>query len=620
MGDVRETIRQKLAFLPDKSGCYLMKNSEGTIIYVGKAKVLKNRVRSYFTGSHGAKTQRLVSEIADFEYMVTANNVEALILECNLIKKHMPRYNVLLKDDKTFPYIKITNDNHPRLEVTRQVRKDKGKYFGPYPDARAAQQTKKLLDRLYPLRKCKTLPDKVCLYYHLGQCIAPCEFEVTHGTYEKMIMEISRFLNGGHEDIKAELERKMYQAADELNFERAKELRDQIAHIASVMQKQTVSTIDEVDRDVFGFQTDKGWMSVQILYMRQGKWIEKHATMFSYYGDEYEDFLTFVTQYYSDNPALPKEILLPAPTIDGGDQAEQHEEVSGSTDIHAMLEALESWLKVSVHLPKRGAKRTMVATATDNARIALNERFRLMERDEEKTVKAIHNLGEWLGFDAIRRIEAFDNSNIQGTDPVSAMVVFTNGKPDRKEYRKFKIRTVQGSDDYGTMREVIRRRYERVLRENGTLPDLVIVDGGRGQISVALDVLENELGLFVPVCGLVKDAKHRTAQLMMGDPPEIVHIPRDSQEFYLLQRIQDEVHRFAISFHRDTRAKSMLTSRLDSIEGIGEKRRKALLKHFGSLKKIKEASLEQLKMAGLGEKIAQSLMLALRDNAGEETE
>ncbi|MEF3307051.1 excinuclease ABC subunit UvrC [Paenibacillus sp. GYB003] len=644
---IAEAIKRKLALLPDKPGCYLMKNRDGTIIYVGKAKVLKNRVRSYFSGSHDGKTQRLVAEICDFEYIVTASNMEALILECNLIKQHHPRYNVLLKDDKSFPYIKITHEKHPRLEVTRRVLKDKGKYFGPYPNAFAAQQTKKLLDRLYPLRKCNTLPDRVCLYYHLGQCVAPCEFEVPAGEYERMVQEITRFLNGGHEAIKEELTRKMTAAAEELNFERAKELRDQIAGIDALMEKQTITMNDAVDRDVFGYAVDKGWMCVQILYMRQGKMIERHVSLFPYYGNEYDDFITFVTQYYSDNPAMPKEVFLPAGTQRKPEQPAGHAEAAatvregaaeyGEGEAEAasiaerpdegedgadgkakerqadpeVAELLEKWLHIKVHLPQRGRKKQLVGMACDNARVALEEKFRLIERDEERTVKAVESLGEWIGLGAVRRIEAFDNSNIQGADPVSAMVVFVDGKPDRKEYRKYKIRTVKGPDDYETMREVVRRRYERVLKEGLPLPDLVVVDGGRGQISAAIDVLENELGLYIPVCGLVKDAKHKTAQLMMGDPPEVVPIPRDSQEFYLLQRIQEEVHRFAISFHRETRAKSMVVSQLDSIPGIGEKRRKLLLKHFGSLKKIKEASVDDFRPIGIGDKLARDILAAL---------
>lgn len=569
-----ERIQHKLALLPDSPGCYLMKNKEGTIIYVGKAKVLKNRVRSYFTGSHNGKTQLLVSEIRDFEYIVTGSNMEALILECNLIKEYHPRFNILLKDDKTFPYIKITNEPHPRLEVTRRVLKDKAKYFGPYPNAYAAQQTKKLLDRMYPLRKCNVMPKEVCLYYHIGQCLAPCVQEVAKETYETMIQEITSFLSGGHEEIKKELQRKMHEAAEELQFERAKELRDQIINIDALMEKQKITVNDAKDRDVFGYAVDKGWMCVQILYMRQGKMIERHASVFPFYGDAYGDFMSYVTQYYSDNPALPQEILLP----------EQPEDQDDPTAIDAPT-ALQEWLGVKTLVPQRGLKRQMTKMAEENARVSLDEKFRLIERDEERTSKAAENLGKAIGLESVSRIEAFDNSNIQGTNPVSAMVVFIDGKPAKKEYRKYKVKTVQGPDDYETMREVIRRRYERVLKENLPRPDLIVVDGGKGQISAATDVLENELGLFIPVCGLVKDAKHKTAQLMAFDPPEPVYLPRDSQEFYLLQRIQDEVHRFAISFHREQRAKSMVTSRLDAIPGIGEKRRKALLKHFGSLKK-----------------------------------
>lgn len=592
---VQQAIKQKLTSLPDKPGCYLMKNKDGNIIYVGKAKILKNRVRSYFSGSHDAKTQLLVSEITDFEYIVTDSNTEALILECNLIKKHHPRYNVLLKDDKSFPYIKITNEKHPRLEVTRRVVKDKGLYFGPYPNAFAAQETKKLLDRMYPLRKCKTLPNEVCLYYHIGQCVAPCVYELEEDAYKSMIVEIQRFLKGDHEAIRKELEHKMHEAAEELNFERAKELRDQIMHIDALMIKQNITMQDAVDRDIFGFAVDKGWMCVQILYMRQGKMLERHASLFPYYGDADEDFMSYVAQYYSDNPVLPREIILPS---------SETKELEGKE--------LAAWLKTKVHIPQRGTKKKLVQMAVENAQVALEEKFRMMERDEERTVKAVENLGHWLGTETVRRIEAFDNSNIQGTTPVSAMVVFIDGKPERKEYRKYNIKTVQGSDDVGTMREVIRRRYVRVLKENLPLPDLIIVDGGKGQISAAMDVLENELGLFIPVCGLVKDTKHRTSQLMLGNPPEIVPVPKGSQEFYLLQRIQEEVHRFAITFHRTSRAKSMVASQLDSIPGIGEKRRKKLLRHFGSLKKIKEASIEDFKPLGIGEKLAQTIKSALQ--------
>ncbi|KAF9121852.1 hypothetical protein BGX30_002344 [Mortierella sp. GBA39] len=551
-----EKIRNKLALLPDLPGCYLMKNADGKIIYVGKAKVLKNRVRSYFTGSHDGKTQRLVADIRDFEYIVTGSNIEALILECNLIKTHQPRYNVLLKDDKTFPYIKITNEPHPRLEVTRRVLKDKAKYFGPYPNAYAAQQTKKLLDRMYPLRKCGVMPKEVCLYYHMGQCLAPCEKEVPQEEYDRITQEINSFLSGGHEEIKKELQRKMQEAAEELYFERAKELRDQILNIEAIMEKQKITTTDTKDRDVLGFAVDKGWMCVQILYMRQGKMIQRHASVFPFYGEAYSDFMSFVTQYYSDNPALPKEILLPdMPKGEEGEDNSRPEDAAESIDAGGGAASLQEWLGIKVLVPQRGTKRQLVAMAEENAKVSLDEKFRLIERDEERTSKAAANLGQYIGIESLHRIEAFDNSNIQGTNPVSAMVVFIDGKPDKKEYRKYKIRSVQGPDDYDTMREVVRRRYERVLKENLELPDLIVVDGGKGQISAAIDVLQNELGLFIPVCGLVKDVKHRTAQLMVGDPPEPISLPRDSQEFYLLQRIQDEVHRFAITFHREQRGK-----------------------------------------------------------------
>ena len=582
-----------------------MKNAEGDILYVGKAKSLKNRVRSYFTGSHDLKTQKLVSEIRDFEYIVTKNNVEALILECNLIKQYRPRYNVLLRDDKSFPYIKITNEKHPRLEVTRRVVRDRGKYFGPYPNAYAAHDAKKLLDRLYPLRKCKTMPKRVCLYYHIGQCLGPCEYEVDPAEYERMIRDISRFLGGDYEGVKKDLIKKMEEAAEELKFERAKELRDLIRHIEMIMEKQAISTGDAVDRDIFGWASDKGWMCIQILYMRGGRIVGSRTAHVPHYGDEREDFLSFVSQYYSDNPVRPKEILLP----DAG---------PGTEDVR---DALERWLGVDVRVPKRGTRKDMVHLAMENAKTALEERFRLMERDAERTVRAVAQLGEATGLGYLRRIEAFDNSHLYGTDPVSALVVFIDGKPEKKEYRKFKIKSARGPDDYEAMREVVRRRYERVLKEGGELPDLIVVDGGKGQIAAAVDVLENELGLAIPVCGLVKDERHRTSQLLLGDPPEPIPIARDSHAFFLLQRIQEEVHRFALQFHRKTRAKSMIASRLDDIPGVGEKRRRLLFQHFGSIENIKNASVEEFRSLGIGDKLAPRILAALTekpDGSGDE--
>lgn len=589
---MNRSLKDKLGVLPEKPGCYLMKNAQGEIIYVGKAKVLKNRVRSYFTGSHNGKTQLLVSEITDFEYIVVSSAIEALVLECNLIKQHNPRYNVMLRDDKTYPYIKITNEKEPRLEITRKVLKDKARYFGPYPNAGDAGEVKKLLDRLYPLRKCKTMPKQVCLYYHLGQCLAPCVYDVAEEENQRIVEEIARFLDGGHEAVKLELTTKMQQAAENMEFERAKEYRDQIKSIEAVMEKQKVTMADTLDRDIIGFAVEKGWMCIQIFYMRQGKMIERQTTSFPYYGEEAEDFMSYVSQFYYDKQnALPKEILLPE---------------------ESDPELLAQWLGVKVHAPKRGQKRELVQMASENARIALQEKFALMSKDDARTIQAVHNLGHILGIQTPHRIEAFDNSNIQGTEPVSAMIVFTNGRPDKKEYRKFKIKSVEGPDDYGSMREVIRRRYSRLLKENQEMPDLIVIDGGKGQISSAMDVLENELGLYIPVCGLAKDDKHRTAQLMYGDPPEAVELRRDSYEFYLLQRIQDEVHRFAITFHRQSRTKTMLSSQLDEIPGIGEKRRKLLFTHFGSLKKMREASVEDFRQLGIGDKLAREIIAHLR--------
>ncbi|MCM3572114.1 excinuclease ABC subunit UvrC [Mesobacillus subterraneus] len=590
---MNEQIRNKLALLPAQPGCYLMKDRQGTIIYVGKAKVLKNRVRSYFTGSHDGKTLRLVNEIEDFEYIVTSSDMEALLLEINLIKKYDPKYNIMLKDDKSYPFIKLTAERHPKLIITRKVKKDSGKYFGPYPNVQAANETKKLLDRIYPLRKCSTLPDRVCLYYHMGQCLAPCVKDISRDEYKQITDEITRFLNGGYKEIKEDLTAKMAAAAEELDFERAKEFRDKIAHIEATMEKQKMTTTDFTDRDVFGYAVDKGWMCVQVFFIRQGKLIEREVSMFPIHNEPEEDILTYLGQFYSKNEHFkPKEVLVP----EGVD-----------------LELAEGLLEVKVLKPQRGKKKELVHLASKNAGIALKEKFSLIERDEERTIKAVENLGKQMGIYTPHRIESFDNSNIQGTDPVSAMIVFIDGKPEKREYRKYKIKSVKGPDDYESMREVVRRRYTRVLKEGLPLPDLIIIDGGKGHIESARDVLENELGLDIPIAGLAKDDKHRTSQLLYGNPLQVIELERNSQEFYLLQRIQDEVHRFAITFHRQLRGKSAFQSLLDDIPGIGEKRKKALLKHFGSVKKMREASVEELNAAGLPANVAEELFQKLQD-------
>ncbi|MCM2589525.1 excinuclease ABC subunit UvrC [Rossellomorea marisflavi] len=593
-------ISNKLALLPDQPGCYLMKDRQGTIIYVGKAKVLKNRVRSYFTGSHDAKTQRLVGEIEDFEYIMTSSDLEALVLEMNLIKKYDPKYNVMLKDDKSYPFIKLTNERHPRLITTRKVQRGKGRYFGPYPNAGAANETKKLLDRLYPLRKCTTLPDRACLYYHMGQCLAPCIKEVNNETYREMTDEIARFLNGGYKEIKEQLSVKMQEASEKMEFERAMEFRDQIQHIEATMEKQKMTMTDFTDRDVFGYGIDKGWMCVQVFFVRQGKLIERDVSLFPIYNEPEDEFLTFIGQFYSkSNHFKPKEIFLP----EGID-----------------VELVEKLLEVRTVQPKRGKKKELVRLAEKNAKQALNEKFALIERDEDRTIKAVERLGEQMGIYTPFRIEAFDNSNIQGSDPVSAMIVFLDGKPAKKEYRKYKIKTVTGPDDYESMREVIRRRYARVLKEGLPLPDLIVIDGGKGQIEAAREVLENELGLDVPLGGLAKDDKHQTSELLYGNPLQIIPLEKRSQEFYLLQRIQDEVHRFAITFHRQLRGKSAFQSMLDDIDGIGPKRKKQLLKHFGSMKRMREATLEEFRELGIPERVAMQLHEKLHDNGEKDVD
>lgn len=590
---MNDRLKEKLSVLPEQPGCYLMKDKHGTVIYVGKAKSLKARVRSYFTGTHDGKTQRLVEEIADFEYIVTSSNAEALILEMNLIKKHDPKYNVMLKDDKSYPFIKITAEQHPRLLITRKVKKDGGKYFGPYPNVQAANETKKLLDRLYPLRKCSTLPSRACLYYHMGQCLAPCVNPVSDEQNKAMVEQIVRFLNGGYEDVKRELAEKMHEAAEALEFERAKEYRDQIAAIEMTMEKQKMMFNDFIDRDVFGYAYDKGWMCVQVFFLRQGKLIERDVSIFPLYQDPDEEMLTFLGQFYAKAHHLkPKEVVLPS-DIDG--------------------ELARELLGVAVVQPKKGKKKELVELASQNAAIALKEQFYFIERDEERTIKAIERLGERLGIPAPRRIEAFDNSNIYGADPVSALVVFLDGKPAKKEYRKYKVKTVAGPNDYETMREVVRRRYTRVLKEGLPLPDLIIIDGGKGHLSAVRDVLENELGLDVPLAGLAKDEKHRTSELLVGDPPTVVPLDRQSQEFYLLQRIQDEVHRFAVTFHRQARQKTMFHSVLDDIPGVGKKRKKALLNYFGSVKKMKEATVEELQQANIPRAVAEKIYEKLHE-------
>ncbi|MDN3186463.1 excinuclease ABC subunit UvrC [Enterococcus faecalis] len=597
---MNERIKNKLALLPDQPGCYLMKDKNGTIIYVGKAKILKNRVRSYFRGSHDTKTERLVSEIDDFEYIVTESNIEALLLEINLIHKNNPKYNIMLKDDKTYPFIKITNEKYPRLMITRKVLKDKALYFGPYPDVNAANETKKLLDRLFPLRKCNPSQKTPCLYYHLGQCLCPYAFDVDPQVYKDMVEEIKGFLSGGHTEIQDRLQEKMAYAAAHMEFEKAAEFRDQIKAIETVMTRQKMTNVDLIDRDVFGYAVDKGWMCVQVFFVRQGKLIERDVSIFPFYDDASEAFLTFIGQFYQENEHfVPKEVLIP-------------------DDIDK--ESVEALLATKVLQPQRGKKKKLVKLASKNAAVALNEKFDLIVRKQERTIGAVEKLGNAMNIPAPIRIEAFDNSNIMGTNPVSAMVVFIDGRPAKNEYRKYKIKTVQGPDDYASMREVIYRRYSRVLKEGLPFPDLILIDGGKGQVDVAKDVLANQLGVDIPVAGLAKNDKHKTSELLFGPNLEVVPLERNSQEFFLLQRIQDEVHRFAITFHRQLRSKNSFASKLDNIEGLGPKRKKNLLKEFKSLKNITAASVEELRKAGLPETVAKNVYRHLHQETTSEIE
>ncbi|HDT9061852.1 TPA: excinuclease ABC subunit UvrC [Staphylococcus pseudintermedius] len=593
MEETQSRIKQKLGVLPMEPGCYLMKDRQNQVIYVGKAKKLRNRVRSYFTGAHDTKTTRLVREIVDFEYIVTSSETESLLLELNLIKKYQPRYNILLKDDKSYPFIKITKERHPKLIVTRTVRKGSGKYFGPYPNAYSAHETKKLLDRIYPFRKCDKMPDRLCLYYHIGQCLGPCVYPVQQEEYGRMTKEITDFLNGEDKTILKNLEEKMIKASENLEFEQAKEYRDLIQHVNNLTKKQKIMSVDQTVRDVFGYHVDKGWMCIQVFFIRQGNLIEREATMFPLQQTPEEEFYTFIGQFYQLNQHfLPKEVHIPK-QLD--------------------VEMVHTVVDTNIVTPQRGQKKQLVDMANKNARISLENKFELIARDESRTVKAIEQLSDAMGIQIPIRIEVFDNSNIQGVDPVSAMVSFVDGKPDKKGYRKYKIKSVEGPDDYKSMQEAVRRRYTRVLNEGLPLPDLIIVDGGKGHMSSVADVLENELGLDIPIAGLAKNDKHQTSELLYGETAQVVPLKKNSQAFYLLQRIQDEVHRFAITFHRQTRQKTGLRSILDQVEGIGPKRKTKLLRTFGSIKKMREASVETLQEAGLPKKTAEVLFKALQE-------
>lgn len=587
-------IENKLKLLPDLPGCYMMKDINSRIIYVGKAKNLKNRVRSYFKSSHEGKTAKLVSEIRDFETIITSTDKEAFLLEITLIQKHKPYYNIKLKRGTGYPYIKITHEKDPQLKIVSQVKKDGGYYFGPYPNVYAATETLQLLQKVYPLRRCNGYQKRPCLYYHMGQCLGACFKEVPQSEYEKQIKKIKSFLNGNVSKIKKELEQKMKTASENLEFERAAEIRDQIHYVEMTVEKQKIISNDNTPRDLFAFYMNKGWLSLQIFSIRQARLMKREKRLFPCIDTPEAELESFILQFYNQkNRILPKEILVPS----GMDK-----------------ETLSEILGISVKTPQRGQKRDLLEMAQKNARLVLEEKFRLLELDERKTTGAMNEITDALGLPNGHRIEAFDHSHLQGEDLVSAMVCFIDGKPEKTEYRKYKLKNVDHADEAASTREVIYRRYSRLLKEKANLPDLILMDGASIQINAAVDVLHNQLGIDIPVAGMVKNDRHKTADLMTENDEKIGLDPK-SEGFYLLQRIQDEVHRFAITFHRQVRSKNSLASRLERIQGVGPKTRIKLLRNYGSLKNISAASVEDLESLGISKKVAQTIKLSLKNQS-----
>lgn len=560
-------------------GCYLMKNKDGDIIYVGKAKKLKQRVRQYFVGAHDFKTTRLVSNIDDFEYIVTSSEKEALLLEINLIKKHTPPYNIMFMDDKSYPYLKLTKENAPVLKVVRNTKDRKAHYFGPFPDSGAAWETAKLLNRIYPLRKCRRMPKKECLYYHMGQCLAPCIRDIDERVYADMVSGIQKFMRGDVREMLDTLHREMEQASEELLFEKAQEKLSLIHAIEHVTAKQQIDFKDRKDRDVFGYYVDKGYISIQGFFLRGGKLLERTLSIEPLYENEADAFVSFILQYYANNP-LPQEILIPK-----------------EYDITHLEEILDT----KILQPLRGDKLKLVDMVLANAKNAHEQKFELVERKESRRYEGMEQLCNLLQKE-IHRIELFDNSHISGTHNVSGMVVYRDGEPSKKDYRTFRLG--EYISDLDSMKEVIYRRYFRLLKEGARFPDLLIVDGGYLQIEAAREIIE-ALDIPLTICGLVKDDNHRTSNLMDVNG-NILPVKRDSSLFFLLTQMQDEVHRFAISYHRKLRGKAMTKSILDEVEGIGEVRKKEIWKHFKSLKRLKEATIEEIRQV-VPEKVAQNI-------------
>ena len=588
-------FKDKLSLIPHLPGSYQMKNSDGVIIYVGKAKDLHKRVNSYFNRPQTGKTAKMVSEIADFSYIVASSELEAFLLEFNLIKQYDPKYNILLKDDKSYPYIEYISKPYPKLQVSRYLnikKKDKKMLFGPYPNAYAARRIVSLINRLYPLKKCDSMPKKVCLYYHIGECLGYCEKKVDHDKLEQMEADILSFLRGNADVLKNKILEKINMYSEQLNFEMALELKNELNYISIILDKQKMELHDYVNRDVFGFYFDKGYLSVQILFLRNGRMVGGHTDIFPVVSDYQDELDTYLMNFYHKHE-IPKEVLCP-----------------NEVNIQVLSEILET----SFVVPQKGKKKNLVDMASKNARINLENELEIIVRDEEKTEKANDELRELLGLKKLDRIDLFDNSNLFGSFTVSCMVVFKQGKPAKKEYRKYKI-SLDKNDDYHTMQEVIYRRYYRALVDKTELPDLIIVDGGINQINACLEVL-NSLNLNIRVCGLRKNDKHRTNDLIDSMGYRTIPLDKTSSVFHYLTRMQDEVHRYTISYHRTIRSKGAIASVLDNIEGIGAKRKKELIKEFGSISKIKNASIEELTKI-LPENIAVRLQEYLKEKDEE---
>ena len=574
---MNSVIEEKLKLLPDSPGSYQMLDKNGKIIYVGKAKNLKNRVRSYFHGAHNAKTTKLVSEICDFNYIITASELEAFVLEINLIKEYDPKYNIMLTDDKTYPYIALTNEKHPRLIVTREKRKKGVRYFGPYPNVKAARNTATLLNRLYPLRKCYKIPKKECLYYHMGQCLGPC-IKDDNIDYTEYKNKITSFLNGDAKDILSELDNKMNEASLNLEFEKAIEYRELIESINQTLSRQKITINDLTSRDYVGIYEDDGDISINIIITRLGSIVQNHQTIINCYSDTFDDSISYLIQFYEMNEK-PHEIVISG--IDNND--------------------IEKYLNIPVIDVKLGKKKELLDMAVYNAKYNLENKRNLYKNTVLKKIETIDSLGELLGINPPERIEAFDNSNLFGEYPVSAMVCYINGRPAPSEFRKYHVKTVEGANDYATMKEVIYRRYYRLLMEDGKMPDLIVMDGGEIQVHACLDVLTS-LHLDIPVMGIQKD-EHHNATIIFYDE-KLINIDKNSSIYMLLRDISERVHEFAISFFRSTKVKGFFKSQLDDIEGLGPKRREKLITYFTTIDNVKKASIDDLKKSGMPEALA----------------